>query len=108
MTMESVAGKNPVTHVGKLYNVAAGLIAEAIIDEVPEICEAQCMLVSRIGHPISEPQIAHVRVRSTERVARYQQQIDTILRQQLDALPKLQCELVDGTLAVDRWPFREH
>ena len=34
MTMESVAGKNPVTHVGKLYNVTAGLIAEAIVNEV--------------------------------------------------------------------------
>ena len=30
-----------------------------------------------------------------------------ILRQQLDALPELQRELVDGTLAVDRWPFRQ-
>ena len=25
MTMESVAGKNPVNHVGKLYNLVAGL-----------------------------------------------------------------------------------
>ena len=107
MTMESVAGKNPVTHVGKLYNVAAGLIAEAIVDEVPEICEAHCMLVSRIGHPITDPQIAHIRVRSSEQVARSRQQIDTITRRQLEALPKLQHELVEGKLAVDRWPFRE-
>ena len=30
MTMESVAGKNPVTHVGKLYNIAASLIAQRL------------------------------------------------------------------------------
>ena len=107
MTMESVAGKNPVTHVGKLYNVVAGLIAEAIVEEVPEISEAHCLLVSRIGHPISDPQIAHIRVRSTEDVARHERQISAIVRQQLDALPELQRELVDGTLAVDRWPFRQ-
>ena len=28
MTLEAAAGKNPVSHVGKLYNVVAGLIAE--------------------------------------------------------------------------------
>jgi hypothetical protein len=46
-------------------------------------------------------------MRSTEHVARTQQQIDSILRRQLQALPKLQHELVEGKLAVDRWPFRE-
>jgi len=35
MTMESVAGKNPVTHVGKLYNLAAGLAAERIGAALP-------------------------------------------------------------------------
>ncbi|MBW2232318.1 MAG: methionine adenosyltransferase [Deltaproteobacteria bacterium] len=103
MTLESVAGKNPVTHVGKLYNIVAGLIAQAIVEELPEIAEAQCMLVSRIGHPITQPQIAQVRIRTRDGVP---VRIDEIVREQLDALPSLQRELVDGTLAVDRWPFR--
>ena len=30
MTMESVPGKNAVSHAGKLYNIAAGLIAERV------------------------------------------------------------------------------
>ena len=106
MTLESVAGKNPVTHVGKLYNIAAGLIAEAIVEEVPEISEVHCMLVSRIGQSITDPQIAHVRVRSTQPSAPDSARVDAIVRQQLDALPSLQRELLDGTLAVDRWPLR--
>lgn len=106
MTLESVAGKNPVTHVGKLYNVAAGLIAEAIVHELPEIREAQCMLVSRIGHPIADPQVAHLRIRSSAPVTPLRGRVETIVRRELDALPKLQIELVEGTLAVDRWPFR--
>ena len=106
MTLESVAGKNPVTHVGKLYNVAAGLIAEAIVEQIPEISEAQCMLVSRIGQSITDPQIAHLRVRSLQSSGRHAARVDAIVRQHLEDLPSLQRELVDGTLAVDRWPFR--
>ena len=53
MTMESVAGKNTVNHVGKLYNLAAGLIAERIVRELADVVEAECFLVSSIGHPIT-------------------------------------------------------
>jgi S-adenosylmethionine synthetase len=106
MTLESVAGKNPVTHVGKLYNIAAGLIAEAIVDRLPEISEAHCMLVSRIGQSICDPQVAHLRIRSTLPASQSEARVQEIVRQHLDDLPNLQRELVDGTLAVDRWPFR--
>ena len=51
MSLEAAAGKNPVSHVGKIYNVLARDIAEAIIAEIPEIDSAQCLMVSRIGAP---------------------------------------------------------
>jgi S-adenosylmethionine synthetase len=63
MTLESVAGKNPLTHVGKLYNLAAGRIAAAIVAELPEVLEAECRLVSRIGHPLDDPPLADLRLR---------------------------------------------
>jgi len=49
MTMESVAGKNPVNHVGKLYNLAAGLIAESLVTNVRGLTAVECFLVSRFG-----------------------------------------------------------
>ena len=61
MTMESVAGKNPVSHVGKIYNVAAGRIAERIVAECDAVRGAECILVSCVGAKVREPQIAHVR-----------------------------------------------
>jgi S-adenosylmethionine synthetase len=108
MTLESVAGKNPVTHVGKLYNVIAGLAAQAIVDEVEGVDEAECLLVSRIGHPVVDPAIVHVRVRGplgsvTEAL---RSRIREVVAAELATLPKLQHELVDGTLSIDRWPFR--
>lgn len=68
MTLEALAGKNPVTHVGKLYNAAASRLAAAIVAEVPDITEAECYLVSQIGAPVDRPRIAHLRVRCHEGV----------------------------------------
>lgn len=55
MSLEAAAGKNPVTHVGKIYNVACQDIAQAIVAAFPQIAQAQCLMVSRIGRPITEP-----------------------------------------------------
>jgi S-adenosylmethionine synthetase len=64
MTLEAVAGKNPMTHVGKLYNLAAREIASALVSSFPELIHAQCALVSQIGRPVNEPRIVDVRVRT--------------------------------------------
>ena len=63
MSLEAACGKNPVTHVGKLYNVMAQRVARAIVDEVPDVEEAYCYLLSRIGHRIDEPQVLEIKVR---------------------------------------------
>lgn len=62
MTMESAAGKNPVTHVGKIYNIVAREIAEAIVAEIEGVRGAECYLVSRIGRPVKDPELVHVRI----------------------------------------------
>lgn len=54
MTMEAIAGKNPVSHVGKIYNVLAAKAA-ADIAELDWVDEAGVTLVSKIGSPISQP-----------------------------------------------------
>lgn len=66
MCLEAVAGKNPITHVGKLYTVASNKIAHAIVDEVEGVTSAECYLVSQIGKPIDEPNCTHIRVRYRE------------------------------------------
>jgi S-adenosylmethionine synthetase len=66
MSLEAVGGKNPVSHVGKLYNVLASRIAQAVVTEASDVLEARCFLLSRIGRPITEPQIADVSVRMAD------------------------------------------
>jgi S-adenosylmethionine synthetase len=62
MTMESVAGKNPVSHVGKVYNVVATQIAEDLVAGLDDVAAAEVCLVSRIGQPVREPQLVRVRL----------------------------------------------
>lgn len=62
MSLEAAAGKNPVTHVGKIYNVAAREIAQRVVEMTPEIARAECLLVSQIGAPITEPAVVEVRI----------------------------------------------
>ncbi len=63
MSMEATAGKNPVTHVGKMYNILANKIAEDIIKETKgDVLEVHVRLLSQIGAPIDNPQMASVQV----------------------------------------------
>src|SRR5208337_4082972 len=55
---EAAAGKNPVSHVGKIYNILSHRMAKTIYDEIAGIREIYIFLVSRIGTSIDRPQIA--------------------------------------------------
>ena len=63
MSLEATAGKNPITHVGKLYNVLAIQIAKRVYEETGHKCSVE--IVSRIGHPITEPLALALRTDAT-------------------------------------------
>jgi len=59
MSLEAAAGKNPVTHVGKLYNLLSFDLAQKIADDCGgDVEEVWVRIVSQIGKPIDEPQVA--------------------------------------------------
>jgi len=60
MTLEAAAGKNPVSHVGKIYNLVAGRIATRVSRELPLCQDVSCVLVSAIGRPVNDPQIVDI------------------------------------------------
>ncbi len=55
MSNEAAAGKNPVSHVGKIYNVLAHRIAATLHRELPGIRQVMVWLVSTIGRPVDQP-----------------------------------------------------
>ena len=102
MNMEAAAGKNPVTHVGKLYNIVAQRIVKSIVQELPEVQEAQCYLVSRIGHPISEPQVVDLKVQLQERITVQQvrSRIREITQEHLRHMENIREQLLEGAIMV--------
>lgn len=63
MSMEAAAGKNPVTHVGKLYNVLSNRIADNIVkEEGNDVLEVYVRIVSQIGRSIDNPHVADIQV----------------------------------------------
>lgn len=58
MGTEAAAGKNPVSHVGKIYNILTHKLANEIYQSVPGIREVYVWLCSQIGKPIDQPMIA--------------------------------------------------
>ncbi len=67
-SLEAAAGKNPISHVGKIYNVLSFLAAQEIVREVPEIHEASVYILSQIGHPLDQPLIATATIKPTKGV----------------------------------------
>ena len=59
---EAAAGKNPMAHVGKIYNVLAQVLAEDIHKKVRGLLDVTVWMTSLIGHPISLPQSVVVEV----------------------------------------------
>jgi S-adenosylmethionine synthetase len=63
-SLEAAAGKNPISHVGKLYNVLALLAAQDIIADVEDVAEAQVYILSQIGKPLDQPLVATATVKT--------------------------------------------
>ncbi len=62
MSLEACAGKNPVSHVGKIYNVLATMMAKEIHERIPASRWVDVKLLSAIGEPIDQPQVASVEI----------------------------------------------
>jgi S-adenosylmethionine synthetase len=62
MSSEAAAGKNPVSHVGKIYNLLSYRIANKISENVSGVKEVYIWLVSAIGQPIDKPAVCSAQV----------------------------------------------
>ena len=95
MTLEAAAGKNPINHVGKLYNILAQEIAHELA-ATDGVDEASCYLVSRIGEPITEPQALDVKLRADLSDSELKPRIEEITYRHLNALPGLWRRIIAG------------
>lgn len=69
MSMEATSGKNPINHIGKIYNLLSTQIAQESVKKVDGIEEMYVRLLSQIGKPIDQPLVASVQVLPRKGVA---------------------------------------
>lgn len=62
MSMEATSGKNPINHIGKIYNLLSTQMAKDIVKEVPEVHDIYIRLLSQIGKPIDQPLVASAQI----------------------------------------------
>jgi S-adenosylmethionine synthetase len=98
MSLEAAAGKNPVSHVGKIYNIVARNIAESLVETSPEILKAECFLVSKIGAPVTDPAIIHIRMTVADGIplAQFRENALEITADHLDRIPLLVDHIIAG------------
>ncbi len=101
MSLEAAAGKNPLSHVGKIYNVLARNICRALV-AIPGISAAHCLMVSQIGRPITSPAIINTKIATHDGVPtdEFRQDVENILADQLAQMPKLVDDFVAGAIDV--------
>lgn len=92
MSLEAMAGKNPISHVGKLYNAWANRLTAELVTR-PDVDAATCLLASRIGAPITEPQVVWLGVSGAG--ARDSDGLRRHVHASLQAMPSMWRELLE-------------
>ncbi len=100
MTMEAIAGKNPVSHVGKIYNVLAQRAASEVA-ELDGVNEAYVTLVSKIGSPISQPLLRGVQISGDlQMTPKMEAEVNSIIDYWLESSDRMVEEFVEGKLRL--------
>jgi len=99
---EAAAGKNPVSHVGKIYNLLTHRIAEKVYENVPGLEEVYIWLLSQIGKPIDQPAIAAAQVvmKSGNDFEKVRKNIEEVVNDELENIDKFCMDLAYGRLKI--------
>jgi len=102
MSLEATCGKNPINHVGKIYNLLSTEAARQIAAEVQGIDEVYIKILSQIGKPIDEPHIASIQIvpKNGVDMKSLEAGATEILDDWLANIPKLQQMLFRGEIST--------
>lgn len=102
MSTEAAAGKNPVSHVGKIYNLLSYAIAQEIASQVEGVGEVYVWLCSQIGKPLDHPLIASAQLvlQSGAMLADIKPAVEGIIAKELSSIHEFTKRLAQGELPV--------
>lgn len=101
MSMEATSGKNPITHIGKIYNVMSKLMADDIAKKVTDEAEIRVRILSQIGKPVSQPlncsvDIVAVDADKNPNLSKWKSDAESIATEWLDNVDKVTELIVSG------------
>ncbi len=99
MSLEAAAGKNPVSHIGKLYNTLAFRIANKIA-EIDDVREVYVKMLSQIGKPINKPKVVSIQLITDKLTRNIEEECKAIVEEHLENIKKLTEEFVEGKISV--------
>ena len=101
-SLEAACGKNPISHVGKVYNVLALLAAQDIVERVPAIQAATVYVLSQIGAPLDQPLVATALVNSTNNrlTPSVQADVQSVLDEQLEQVNSIRTRILNQELTL--------
>ncbi len=99
---EAAAGKNPVSHVGKIYNLLTHRIAEQVYEQVSGVEEVYIWLLSQIGKPIDQPAIASAQVvmKSGNSMENVRRDMEEVINSELENIDKFCMDLAHGKIPI--------
>ena len=102
MSMEATSGKNPVNHIGKIYNLLSTEIARSVVEAVDGIREVRIRLLSQIGKPIDEPHVADASLVTEEgvEVGDIEAAVGAIIDEELANVTDITERVIDGELTT--------
>jgi len=102
MSLEATSGKNPVNHIGKIYNLLSTEIASSVADNVDGIRQLQVRLLSQIGQPIDHPHVADTMVVTEDGVelADIRDEIEGRVDAELANVTDITERVIDGELSA--------
>ncbi len=102
MSMEATSGKNPVNHIGKIYNLLSTEIAQAAVEEVEGIRQLQVRLLSQIGKPIDQPHVADAELVTEEGVdlADVRPDVAAAIDRELADVTSVTEQVIEGNLST--------
>jgi len=101
VSSEAAAGKNPVSHVGKIYNVLSHRIADRIYTNVPDVEEAYVWLLSDIGVPIDQPKVAAAQILMKKgSVESVRDEVIEVIDNELENIREFTMELARGMISI--------
>ncbi|RLI74817.1 methionine adenosyltransferase [Archaeoglobales archaeon] len=102
MSMEATSGKNPINHVGKIYNLLANLIANECVEKVEGIQEIYVRILSQIGKPINEPKALSIQIlpKNGFEVEKMDTKIREIAEDRLAKIGEITDLVIDGKVST--------